>query len=90
MNFETVPNRITGTLFSHAGTSSYLHPVSESDLKAGETYCSSRRKYLVCLPEFADVALELMAAAHKLVHCQTPAEAKELFLVLTRLLENLL
>ncbi|CAH3191023.1 unnamed protein product [Porites evermanni] len=61
-----------------AGTSSYLHPVSESDLKAGETCCSSRRIDLVCLPEFADVALELMAA-HKLVHGQTQAQAKELF-----------
>lgn len=58
-------------------------------MKAGEICCSSRRKDLICLPKFADVALELMAT-HKLAHGQTPAQAKELFLLLTRLLENLL
>ena len=58
-------------------------------MKAGEMCCSSRRNDLICLPEFTDVALQLMAR-HKLEHGQTPAQAKELFLVLTRLLENLL
>ncbi|CAH3115492.1 unnamed protein product [Porites lobata] len=48
-NVESPPGR-PDTLFflpELEGTSSYLHPVSESDLKAGETCCSSRRKDLV-------------------------------------------
>lgn len=75
--------------FLHTDTTSYMHPVSEDDLGAGKLCCSSRRGDLVCLPEFADVAVELMAK-HKLDHAQTPTQAKQLFSVLIRLLENLL
>lgn len=75
--------------FLHTDTTSYMHPVSEDDLRAGKICCSSRRGDLVCLPEFADVAVELMAK-HKLDHGQTPTQAKQLFSVLIRLLENLL
>jgi hypothetical protein len=66
-----------------------MHPVSEDDLRTGKICCSSRRGDLVCLPKFADVAVELMAK-HKLDHEQTPTQAKQLFSVLIRLLENLL
>ena len=75
--------------FIHTDSTSYMHPVSEDDLRAGKICCSSRRGDLVCLPEFADVAVELMAK-HKLEHGQTPTQAKQLFSMLIRLLENLL
>lgn len=90
-NVESPPGR-PDTLFflpELKDTTSYMHPVSEDDLRAGKLCCSSRRGDLVCLPEFADVAVELMAK-HKLDHAQTPTQAKQLFSVLIRLLENLL
>lgn len=68
---------------------SYLQPVSKDDIEADKTCCSSRRGDLVCLPEFADVAVELMAK-HKLEHGQTPAQAKQLFSALIAVLGNLL
>ncbi|KAL9961210.1 hypothetical protein ACROYT_G030113 [Oculina patagonica] len=71
------------------GTSSYLHPVSEDEITAGKICCSSRRVDLLCLPEFADVAVEIMAE-HKLELPSTPSEAKRLFLVLVQLLQHLM
>lgn len=38
-----------------------MHPVSDDDIEAVKMCCSSRRRDLVCLPEFTDVAVELMA-----------------------------
>lgn len=70
-------------------TTPYMQPVSKDDIEVGKTCCSSRRGDLVCLPEFADVAVELMAK-HKLEHGQTPPQAKQLFSALIALLGNLL
>jgi len=66
-----------------------MQPVSEDDIEAGKICCSSRRGDLVCLPEFADLAVELMGK-HKIEHGQTPAQVKQLFSVLITLLGNLL
>lgn len=70
-------------------TTSYMQPVSEDDTEVGKICCSSRRGDLVCMPEFTDVAVELMAK-HKLEHGQIPAQAKQLFSVLITMLGNIL
>ena len=87
--FHSNPAHPKMYLHVFAGAMNCIHQVSEDDVRAGKICWSSSRMDLLCLPEFADIALEIMAQQN-LEHPNTPTQAKELFLVLVNLLQNLI